>query len=55
MDRQEREYLKSQERQRKQKQEAADRYQTSLDKQLADRREKSLLTLKGRIHLNFFT
>lgn len=47
MDQAEREYLKSQERQRKVKQDSANRYQELLDKQLAERREKSLLTLKG--------
>jgi hypothetical protein len=47
MDEVERAFLKSQERQRKAKQDAAHRYQDLLDKQLQDRREKSLLTLKG--------
>jgi hypothetical protein len=47
MDRAEREFLKSQERQRNAKQEAAARYQRLLDQQLQERREKSLSTLKG--------
>lgn len=47
MDRAEREYLKSQERRRQAKQEAAEKYQRLLDQQLQERKEKSLATLKG--------
>jgi hypothetical protein len=47
MDQVERDFLKSQERQRKAKLDAAHKYQDLLDRQLQDRREKSLLTLKG--------
>ena len=54
MDKAEREYLKSQERQRKSKQESADRYQELLDKQLAERRDKSLITLKGIFIFSLF-
>jgi hypothetical protein len=50
MDRVEREFLKSQERQRQAKQDAAARYQQLLDQQLQERREKSLATLKGTLH-----
>lgn len=55
MDKAEREFLKSQERQRKAKQDAADRYQQLLDKQLAERREKSLVTLKGIFSFHFIS
>lgn len=47
MDRAEREFLKSQERRRQAKQEAAQNYQRLLDQQLIERKEKSLATLKG--------